>query len=184
MLTVQQKELVEKNIGLAYFFILKYKNCLFYQEILSESFFNLIKTVLDYDQNKGSLSTYAGFSIVLRNNHFLNREKAYEERNISANQIIFESENGFAELQDIISDKKPSVEEILITKQRKKVVRRVLDQLPEKEKKIIELYFGFNDNPLSMPKIAIKYGLTRQAINNRLKKSLAKLKTNSSLSEI
>ena len=54
-------------------------------------------------------------------------------------------------------------------------VRRLLDALPERERRILELHFGLDNNPQSLEAISRKIGLTRERVRQLERRALARL---------
>ncbi len=59
----------------------------------------------------------------------------------------------------------------------KELLRRLFHSLEEREREILELYFGLNGQPpLTMAKIGEKFNLTRQRIHQIMKVAMKKLR--------
>src|SRR5699024_7056129 len=66
----------------------------------------------------------------------------------------------------------------------KKEIARSLQTLPERQKRIIELFFGIGlENPMSLEDIGLEFGLTRERVRQVKDKGIAKLR-NTSRSEL
>lgn len=81
------------------------------------------------------------------------------------------------ELCDLIEDKNPNPEDIMIRDERKKLVYKLLDTIPSEVVDYIRDYFGIGTNKeLSYTEIADKYGKKQHYIRNILTKYLIFLK--------
>lgn len=63
-------------------------------------------------------------------------------------------------------------------------VQNFLQNLPEREKQLLELYFGINQERLTQEEIAALFNVSYQAIQQQIKKLLAKLSSNRKLEEL
>ena len=92
----------------------------------------------------------------------------------SLNQSVGSEEDG--ELGDLFSDPNASdPEEEAADALRRRSVRRAVVRLPERERRILELRFGFDGEPESLEAIGAKLGLTRERIRQLERDALAKL---------
>jgi RNA polymerase primary sigma factor len=85
------------------------------------------------------------------------------------------------EVMDIIADNsfaRPD-EDIYTDEVLKSELATTLSVLSEREKKIIEMYFGMDGNPMTLEQIGDEYDLTKERIRQIKQKSLRKLKANS-----
>ena len=82
------------------------------------------------------------------------------------------------ELQDIIPDNGPTVEEIVENKStREFLLQTMADILSPREYRVMILLYGFDDdNRRTLQKVANEYGVTRERIRQIEAKSLRKLK--------
>jgi RNA polymerase primary sigma factor len=94
--------------------------------------------------------------------------------NVSLNQQVGSDSNG--ELGDLFSDSTASdPAEEAADAFRRSAVRRAVAKLPERERRIVELRFGLDGDPLSLEAIGETLGLTRERIRQLEKNALAKL---------
>jgi RNA polymerase primary sigma factor len=92
----------------------------------------------------------------------------------SLNQSVGSEDDG--ELGDLFSDPNASdPEEEAADALRRRSVRRAVARLPERERRILELRFGFDGEPESLEAIGAKLGLTRERIRQLERDALAKL---------
>jgi RNA polymerase primary sigma factor len=93
---------------------------------------------------------------------------------VSLNQNVGADDEG--ELGDLFADREAAdpfdeAEESL----RKQGVRRALDALPERERRILELRFGFDGEPWTLEAIGHELGLTRERVRQLEAQALARL---------
>ena len=96
------------------------------------------------------------------------------QASVSLNQSVGSDDEG--ELGDLFADRDASdpfdeAEESL----RKQGVRRALDALPERERRILELRFGFDGDPWTLEAIGAELGLTRERVRQLEGQALARL---------
>ncbi len=96
------------------------------------------------------------------------------QASVSLNQNVGADDEG--ELGDLFADREAvdpfdEAEESL----RKQGVRRALDALPERERRILELRFGFEGEPWTLEAIGHELGLTRERVRQLEAQALARL---------
>ncbi len=96
------------------------------------------------------------------------------QASVSLNQSVGADDEG--ELGDLFADREAAdpfdeAEESL----RKQGVRRALDALPERERRILELRFGFEGEPWTLEAIGHELGLTRERVRQLEAQALARL---------
>jgi RNA polymerase primary sigma factor len=96
------------------------------------------------------------------------------QASVSLNQSVGSDDEG--ELGDLFADRDASdpfeeAEESL----RKQGVRNALDALPERERRILELRFGFEGDPWTLEAIGAELGLTRERVRQLEGQALARL---------
>ena len=96
------------------------------------------------------------------------------QASVSLNQSVGADDEG--ELGDLFADREApdpfdEAEESL----RKQGVRRALDALPERERRILELRFGFEGDPWTLEAIGLELGLTRERVRQLEGQALARL---------
>ena len=121
----------------------------------------LVKAINTFDISKGiEFSTYALPCINNEIKNFIIKgKKRIKSRSFS--ELVTICDNDTSEkLEDTVSDGF-SIEEDYGDKYLKKFLRTVIEYLPEKEKKVILSYFGFDGNkPLTLAEIAKRYNLS------------------------
>jgi len=100
-------------------------------------------------------------------------------RHISVDAPLVQGEDGSL-LDVFINEDLPDTDESLIYESLSKEIQRSLATLSEKERDIINLYFGLGLNHgLTLDEIAIKFDLTRERVRQIKEKAIRRLKKNS-----
>ncbi|BDQ04403.1 MAG: sigma-70 family RNA polymerase sigma factor [Ignavibacterium sp.] len=80
----------------------------------------------------------------------------------------------------LVNDDLPSPDDELMTESLKEEIKRALNVLNEREKEVLKLYFGIdNDQPLTLEEIGEKFNLTRERVRQIKEKAIRKLRHNS-----
>ena len=97
------------------------------------------------------------------------------EVSVSLNQPVgLDDENG--ELGDLFADEKtPDPLEIVVQNLRNEEIRRILRGLPERERRILELRYGFEGEPQTLEEIGQELALTREQIRQLEKQALERV---------
>lgn len=153
-------------------------------ELVSLGIMGLIKAVDTYDLSKNSsFSTYA---IACINNEilmFLRKLKKDNKLDSLDSAVFKNSFNESIKLEDTLFDDKNIVEDFE-KKEMSIIIRKLVQELPDKEKEIIMLYFGFyNDRTYTQKEISKIFKLSQSYISriititvNRLKEQLENTK--------
>ena len=97
------------------------------------------------------------------------------EANVSLNRSV--GSDGDGELGELFADSTASdPAEEAADAFRRSAVRRAVAKLPERERRILELRFGFDDRePISLEAIGTELGITRERVRQLERESLARL---------
>ncbi|CAM3676591.1 RNA polymerase sigma factor RpoD/SigA [Mucilaginibacter galii] len=80
-------------------------------------------------------------------------------------------------LLDVLENKEPNTDSILINESLSEEIKRSLSTLTEREREIIVLFFGLGSNqPLSLEEIGEKFNLTRERVRQIKDKALQRLR--------
>ena len=135
-------------------------------ELVSIGLMGLIKAVDTFDINEEvKFSTYALRCIDNEILMLIRKNKMHKEHVSLSSPISTNKDGSELFLKDVLltsdEDFVSSIEERELCEKMKKVI----ENLPDREKQIITLYFGFNCNPLTQEKIGIQLGLSRSYIS-------------------
>jgi len=80
-------------------------------------------------------------------------------------------------LLDVLENKEPNTDSILINESLSEEIKRSLSTLTEREREIVILFFGLgNNHPLSLEEIGEKFNLTRERVRQIKDKALQRLR--------
>ena len=74
------------------------------------------------------------------------------------------------------SDAEPETDNTLLMESLREEIASALTALNERERNVIEAYYGINQPECTMEEIGHKYGLTRERVRQIREKSIAKLR--------
>ena len=146
-------------------------------DLVSIGIFGLIKAINGYDVNKKTkFYTYAvkcvdnEISMFLRK---INKDKILE----SLNKVIaYDNKDNELKLEDILSNNLDLAENYN-KKETYLILRELVSNLPEIEKKIIVLYFGLNNNkPYKQKEIADELSVSQSYVSKLISSTAKKLK--------
>lgn len=148
------------------------------QDLISIGLIGLMKGLDSYDSSRNiAFSTYVAKCIdneILM--HFRSQNKSVHA--VSLDKPCIVSEDQEVDLYEILSDDSPSVEEQLEEKDVHERVRQLVENLPEKERKIVKLRYGFDDNKVHLQsEIGSRMNVTQTYISKILKKTTKGLKS-------
>ena len=201
-----RKKIIESNLKLVVALSKDYLNLPFesltYMDIIEAGNIGLIKAVERFDYKKGyKFSTFASYYIKLfivteiyTNDRMIRRPYYYEyqksknveekiERVYSLDETIINATmNNSDVLGAFIKDESINMEKNIEQEELKKIISNALNELPSRQKEIIFLRYGFNnENPKKLEEIANVFGLTRQRIKQIEKKAFERIRDNKDL---
>lgn len=146
-------------------------------DLISIGCFGLLKAVKRYDTSKGfEFSTYAIRCIDNEILMFLRKLKRHENI-LSINEIVCHNKDGDEQkIEDLIYDESDLVENFEKT-EIYEIIRQIVNELPEKEKTIIMLKFGFyNNQTCTQKEISDKLHIPQTTVSRIIKKTILKIK--------
>ena len=153
----------------------------FMDEYSAIAFIGLSKAITTFDANKiGKIkfATYA--SVVIRNEVYMEFRKSRKEVDIiSYEQDVDDTEN--ISLKDMLVDEENFVEDVIkkdYDSYKSKMIENALNNLNDNERRIIELHFGFNCEPISEVEIAKMIGISRSYVSRIIANAKEKLAIN------
>ena len=171
--------LINHNIRLVIDRVLYKFNYIFsYQdEFVSVGLIGLIKAVDTFNTNKGyRFSTYATRCIDNEIIDFLIKERKYMQVN-SLDSYIFNNDDVQVRLVDTLYDENSFFTLDYEEKELILILNKIISNLSEKEKKLLFLYFGFENNiSFSQTEIAKKYGVSQAYISKIYIKLIKKIR--------
>ena len=118
---------------------------------------------------------------------YIPEEKIIEAFKVNTHHISVDApfhDDDESSLLDVIpNDAIPSTDKSLVEESLRAEIGRVLDILEDREKKVIEAYFGINQREMTLEEIGSKYGLTRERVRQIKEKAIRRLRqqTNSKI---
>lgn len=201
-----RKKLIECNLKLVVFVAKRFFNrsyeSLTPMDLIEAGNIGLIEAIEKFDYKKGyRFSTYASYCIkkeiikeIYNADRMIRRPYYYEyqksknveekiERVYSLDETIINATmNNSDVLGAFIKDESINMEEKIEQEELKKIISNALNELPSRQKEIIFLRYGFNnENPKKLEEIANVFGLTRQRIKQIEKKAFERIRDNKDL---
>lgn len=167
--------LIEHNVALVISFVSKYFSNTDYdeRELCASGMIGLIKAVDSFDLKEGvKFSSYARPCI---DNEILMymRKNNRHRNNISYEQLYYGVEDDEIAKNSNIADKKDAPFDILEKEETRMVVRQLVATLPEREQKVISLYFGLDGGEcLTQREIAEVLNVGQTCISKIIRTSL------------
>lgn len=172
-----EEELVKYNLRLVVFLARRYDNTpLELEDLINIGAIGLIKAIRNYDESKNiRFSTYAGKCIENEIRMNLRKEKKYKEVSLYKPIITDNGDYNFT-YEDILYDDNLTSDHFEELESRQDI-RRVLLNFNQMERKIIELRFGFNNQPcMSQKEVAELVGCSRSNVSRILRSALVDIK--------
>ena len=155
------EQLVQKNLGLAHNYAKKQEFLgVDYDEAYSDGLFALHQAILEYDPERGKLSTF--FHKVAENNVINDWRKRQRD-------VLTNDEVELLEL-DVQIEQPGSFNEDW-----HEIVKQCIDNLEDSESEIINRVYGFN-NYITITDLAAELGKSKSAVSQRVHRICAKLK--------
>ena len=79
-------------------------------------------------------------------------------------------------LDVLVNDNSPSADKQLVLESLRQEIQKVLSSLNERERMIIEAYYGINQPEMTLDEIGVKYGLTRERVHQIKEKAIRRLR--------
>ena len=99
-------------------------------------------------------------------------------RHISVDAPFVEGEDNSL-LDVLVNDDSPMADRTLVNESLAREIDRALDTLTEREKKIIQMFFGIGQQEMTLEEIGDEFGLTRERVRQIKEKAIRKLRSNS-----
>ncbi len=96
-------------------------------------------------------------------------------RHVSVDAPFYDDDQ--SSLLDVIpNDNVPSTDRGLVEESLREEIGRVLQVLEDREKKVVEAYFGINQREMTLEEIGSKYNLTRERVRQIKEKAIRRLR--------
>lgn len=100
-----------------------------------------------------------------------------DTRQVSVDAPMTESD-GASMLDFMPSENEPSTDSQLVIESMREEIALALSVLNERERNVVEAFYGINQPECTMEEIGNKYGLTRERVRQIREKAIRKLKQN------
>jgi len=171
-----KEELILKNLSLVTFIVNRYFSG-FYKiddDLVSLGNIALIKAVDRYDETKNvKFSSFASKCIINELKNYLIKNKKHMV-NVSLNDSLGTEDETY-NLEALLSDD-TNLEEDYEKKEIHEYLVKLVQLLPERDKEIVKMYFGFYNRKYSQKEIADKFGIARTRVGALLARNLEILK--------
>lgn len=171
--------IIKHNIKLVIYIVLRVFGDTLYDsnELVSVGLIGLIKSVDTFDiSKKVPFATYATKCIKNEILMFIRKEKKYQ-KNSSIDKLLSIDKDGHElTIKDILQDDNSDFVSDYEKKETNTEVRKLVESLSGRDKKIIMLYFGFdNDEQYTQQEIASKLHISQSYISRRITKILKRI---------
>ena len=171
--------LIEHNLRLVVYVAKRFENDIYnLEDLISIGTLGLIKGINTYKTDKNiKLATYASRCIENEILMYL-RKKQRQKTEVSLDEPLNKDNDGNELLlSDVISDEPTHLIDEINFEEDKKSLQECLQELKPREKEILEMRFGLNDNEeLTQKEVADFLGISQSYISRLEKKILQKLK--------
>ena len=99
-----------------------------------------------------------------------------QSKHVSVDAPIYDGEDS-SMLDTMISDDAPMADKTLVMESLRAEIKRVLSKLKDKEKNVVEAFFGIGQPEMTLEEIGEKYGLTRERVRQIKEKAIRKLRS-------
>lgn len=98
-----------------------------------------------------------------------------QSKHVSVDAPIYDGEDS-SMLDTMISDDAPMADKTLVMESLRAEIKRVLSKLKDKEKNVVEAFFGIGQPEMTLEEIGEKYGLTRERVRQIKEKAIRRLR--------
>lgn len=144
-----------------------------YNECLQNGFFGLRRAAERYDATRGSFSNYACRWILKRAKEAAD---AWAEARRHASLDAPVGDEGDATVGDLVADEgaeDPS--DLVDRRQRVEFMRELLDELPARDRAMVEMHYGFHGRPAPFSEIGAAHNVSPQRAERIVKRAIARL---------
>lgn len=169
-----KKRLAEHNIRLVLSEVYgKFKNTNYdKKELLPIGIIGLMRAITTFDFTRGVVfSTYAVTYIDNEIKMFLRKEQ--KDKNIdSLDRAINDTDGKEQKLQDVLIDDQNFIDDYM-KKETYHIIRKMVNELPERDRMIVTMYFGFcNNKRYSQKEIAERFKISISYVSRTIKKDV------------
>lgn len=176
-----QTLLVESNRGLVKYFAKKYMGQgLTFDELESAGLLGLVRAINMFNYEEKDIHAFTSYISIAIDNEIKMEFRKYNKHShvLSFDQPIGENKDGDElSLKDIITDENANFVDDVISEMKNDVVRNALQCLTSREKQIILLRYGLNDEEAkTQEEVAEIFGCSKTLILRQEKKAIIKMR--------
>lgn len=182
-----QNEILEANLRFVFNIASRYKgNGAPISDLISEGNLGLVKAIQKFDIDKNvKFISYAVWWVrssmqefIKRRQCSLNIEKDEDSLNglVSSNGIKDEEDEDVYKMEVVLSDEEDE-EKRELQKNQRKIVDKLLSKLSERERYIVEEYYGINGKEKNLEEIGKVLGLTKERVRQLKLSAMKKLRS-------
>lgn len=182
-----QNEILTANLRFVFNVAGRYKgNGAPLSDLISEGNLGLIKAIQKFDPDKDvKFISYAVWWIRNSMQEFIKKRQAtlnFEKEEDSLNTVIPENkfvdaEDDYIVKRDVILSNEEDEENMERQRSQRKIVEKLLSKLSERERFIVEQYYGINGDEKNLEEIGIVLGITKERVRQLKEVSLKKLRS-------
>lgn len=173
-----RNKLIEHNLRLVVFLAKKYENTgIDLEDLVSIGTIGLIKGVQTYKLDKNiKLATYASRCIDNEILMYLRKNKKRKTEISFEDSLSYDAEGNELRLEDILGTESDIVTKDLERETEKKILYEEIEKLNKRDKEIMTLRYGLNNNKeLTQKEVAQKLGISQSYISRIEKKVISRL---------
>ena len=91
---------------------------------------------------------------------------------------MFKISQTSCELDVLVNDDSPMADNLLVNESLSREIDRALSTLTDREKEIIQMFFGIGMQEMTLEEIGDRFGLTRERVRQIKEKAIRRLKQN------
>lgn len=171
------KELAEHNIRLVIHEVFnKFKTFNDKKELISIGNLGLIKAITTFDKSKKTeFSTYAAKCIDNEILMYLRKQKKHQKVDSLEKPLTQSTDGKEIKIEDTLTDSKDITEDYE-KQETYRIIREVIEELPERERKLIMLHYGFyDDKPYTQMEIAKIMSISQSYTSRLIKRAVNKI---------
>ena len=145
-------------------------------DLINEGNLGLIKAAEKFDETRGF--KFISYAVWWIRQSILQALAEQSGRHISVDAPFVEGEDNSL-LDVLVNDDSPMADRSLVNESLAREIDRALSTLTEREKDIIQMFFGINTQEMTLEEIGDKFGLTRERVRQIKEKAIRRLRQNS-----
>lgn len=174
-----RKKIIEQSIRLVIYEVKKRfkKTSCDQKELVSLGLLGLIKSIDTFDISRNiAFSTYAVRCIDNEILMYLKKNNKYQTEESFDKKLGSRFDKNGLQVEEVLSDRNSDIVADYEDRETYRIVRQMVEDLPDREKKIIKLFFGFIDDRIyTQQEIAALLGISQSCVSRLIKKTVRTL---------